>query len=205
MKITLDSKSSSWATEIYKEDNKLNNFIETINKFRLKCAISPLHDMDIFEETLEEDGEIKHYKGQFKKAHYHCLIIFNKPKSLRQMVWLLDNISSQNKIEIIFDKSGYYEYLWHKNNFEKYQYNKKEVQLYNCIEEDFYNDEVKLSKIIFDINNLKIKGLNQLYYFYRDFPNYEDYYKLIKNNAFLLTQIFKELNYNYETYNKNEK
>lgn len=196
-------KSTAWATIIYKSDNKLNNYIEIINRFNIKSAISPLHNMDIFNETLEEDGKIIHYKGQFKEPHYHCLMLFNRPKSLNQITDLLNGISSENKIECVHDKTGYYEYLYHKNDYDKYQYDKNEIKCINSNESDYYEDYIQLADIIFKIKELNLTKISDLYYLFYDSRNKDKYYKIIKNNAYLLTQILKENN--YETYNQNEK
>lgn len=185
-------KSTAWATEIYEEDNKLSSYIDTINKFHIRSAISPLHNMDIFNETLEEEGKIIHYKGEFKKAHYHCLMLFNRPKSLNQISNLLENISSQNKIECVHDKTGYFEYLWHKNDFDRYQYIKAGVQFINCTESDFYDDYMQLCDIVFKIKELKLTKISELYYLFYDSRNKDKYFKIIKNNAYLINQVLKE-------------
>jgi len=147
-------KKRNWATIIYPESVK-EDYIETLEKTGLQIAISPLHDKDIYDK-----GE---QKGQIKKAHKHILICYENTTTEKVVKELIDKIGGVG-IEPVESKKGYYEYLTHKNNKDKAQYNEEDIiKLNNFNISD--NEENKISHAQVEIYKreiIKIIRVNQI-------------------------------------------
>ena len=84
-----------------------------------KWIESPLHDKDINETTNET-----------KKAHWHIIISFSNKKSYKQVLKISEMLNAPEPVKTK-NLQGSVQYLWHRNNPEKYQYNKSEVVAHN--------------------------------------------------------------------------
>ena len=91
---------------------------EQLKKAGIKCAISPLHDKDV-----NPDGEPK-------KAHYHVIMSYEGPTTYNNVKRLTDSLS-QPIPQPLEQVRGYYRYLTHEDNPEKYQYEKKDIETLN--------------------------------------------------------------------------
>lgn len=116
--ITQSTKKRNWAFVAYPESAPVDIF-EQLSKTGLQVAISPLHDKD-----LEADGITK------KKPHWHIILIYNGPTSFNVVKNLTDSFNSPIPIPLEGVR-GYYRYLTHKDNPEKYQYDEKEIKCLN--------------------------------------------------------------------------
>lgn len=85
----------------------------------LPFAISPYHDKDINDD------------GTPKKPHYHCIICWPGPTTAKRVLALIRDELHQPYPEDLLTVPGYYEYFWHKNNPEKYQYDPDLIESYN--------------------------------------------------------------------------
>ena len=83
----------------------------------LQYAISPLHDKDEL-----EDGS-----GKMKKPHYHVIVVYGSPTTYNNVKSLTDSLNSPIP-QALEQVKGYYRYLSHKDNPEKYQYDEKEIK-----------------------------------------------------------------------------
>lgn len=84
----------------------------------LQCAISPLHDFDV------------NPTGEVKKPHYHVILAYSGPTTFNNVKALTDSLNCP--IPIPLDQvKGYFRYLTHKDNPEKYQYDEKEILTIN--------------------------------------------------------------------------
>lgn len=111
----------------------------------LQYAISPLHDRDKL-----EDGS-----GKTKKPHYHVIVCYGSPTTYNNVKSLTDSLNSPIP-QALEQVRGYYRYLTHKDNPEKYQYDEKEIQTGGGFD---IADFVELSKsevteIIFNLQKL---------------------------------------------------
>ena len=100
-------KSRYWSFIVYPESVK-ENWINELEETGLVFAISPLHDKDV------------NPTGEPKKEHYHVLIEYEGPKTYKSIKEeICDKIGATipKKIESL---RGYYRYLTHKDNPEKY-------------------------------------------------------------------------------------
>ncbi len=82
------------------------------------------HTKDVYEEDLEENGELKHRKGELKKAHIHLLLDLYNAATCNAVKRLFTTEEDKPRVMPVNDIQAVYEYLWHKNNPEKYQYSK---------------------------------------------------------------------------------
>jgi hypothetical protein len=91
----------------------------------LKCAISPLHDKDKHSDPKHADY------GKLKKPHWHAVVSWDGPQTQNAA----NNITKERlkgTIAIKLDSvRGYYRYLTHMDDPDKYQYDKKDIQHLN--------------------------------------------------------------------------
>lgn len=122
-------KKRNWAFVLYPESAPYN-WLEILQQTGLQCVISPLHDKDI-DPT-----------GELKKAHYHIILCYSGPTSFNVVKALCDSLN-QPIPQPLEQVRGYYRYLTHKDNPEKYQYSEDDIQTVNGFN---ISDFVELSK-----------------------------------------------------------
>lgn len=108
-----DERFRNFSTEFYIESCS-PNFIQMIDDLHVPAFLSPLHDRDKFPAGHPHAGE-------FKKAHYHLLIMFPGKKSPDQVRELLKPMGAVG-LEVVQAVSGMARYLCHLDNPEKAQY-----------------------------------------------------------------------------------
>lgn len=82
----------------------------------LQYAISPLHDKDLLEDN----------SGKTKKPHYHVIVVYGSPTTYNNVKSLTDSLNSPIP-QALEQVRGYYRYLTHKDNPDKYQYDEKDI------------------------------------------------------------------------------
>lgn len=107
-----------------------DDWIEQLQKTGLQGVISPLHDKD-----LNPDGLTK-------KPHYHVIVTYSGPTSFNVVKALTESFNAPIP-QALEQVRGYYRYLTHKDNPEKYQYDEKEIRSINGFN---IADFVELSK-----------------------------------------------------------
>lgn len=122
-------KKRNWAFVLYPESAPVN-WIEILQQTGLQCVISPLHDKDV-DPT-----------GEPKKPHYHIILCYSGPTSFNVVKALCDSLN-QPIPQALEQVRGYYRYLTHKDNPEKYQYSDEDIQPLNGFN---ISDFVELSK-----------------------------------------------------------
>lgn len=110
-------KKRNWAFVLYPESAP-SNWLQLLQDSGLQVAISPLHDKDI-----NPDNEPK-------KPHYHIILIYDGPTTYNNVKTLTDSLN-QPIPQPLEQVRGYYRYLTHKDNPEKYQYNENEIRTLN--------------------------------------------------------------------------
>lgn len=111
-------KKRNWACVVYPESLP-ENWLELLTLTGLQVAISPLHDKD-----LEADGITP------KKSHYHLIMCYSGPTSYSVVKGLTDKLNAPGPIPLE-QVRGYYRYLTHKDNPEKYQYDERDIKCLN--------------------------------------------------------------------------
>lgn len=110
-------KARYWSFVAYPESLP-SDWKDTLTRTGLPIAISPLHDKDI------------NPNGEAKKAHYHVILCFDGPTTY-SVVFNLSKSLNQTKPEVVMSIKGMYDYLTHRNNPEKAQYDTKDIQHLN--------------------------------------------------------------------------
>lgn len=138
-------KKRYWAFVLYPESAP-ENWREILQQTGLSICISPLHDKDI------------NPTGEPKKAHYHIILCYSGPTTFKCVKSITDSLNQP--IPIALEQvRGYFRYLTHKDNPEKYQYDEKDITTINDFDIDNYNDlsvsqinaiKIELQKIIRD-------------------------------------------------------
>lgn len=119
-------KKRYWAFVLYPESAP-ENWKEILQQTGLSICVSPLHDKDI------------NPTGEPKKAHYHIILCYSGPTTFKCVKSITDSLNQP--IPIALEQvRGYFRYLTHKDNPEKYQYNEKDITTINDFDIDNYND-----------------------------------------------------------------
>lgn len=110
-------KKRNWGAVVYPESAP-SDWIDILKLKGITFAVSPLHNKDI------------NPTGEPKKAHYHIILCFSGPTTDKTVNDILQEINQPRAIPLESVK-GYYRYMTHKDNPEKYQYDPTEIQLFN--------------------------------------------------------------------------
>lgn len=110
-------KKRNWAFVLW-PDSAPSNWREQLQQTGLQCAISPLHDRDINPD------------GTPKKPHYHVILCYAGPTSYSVVKALTEHLR-QPIPQPLEQIRGYYRYLTHMDNPEKYQYDKADIATIN--------------------------------------------------------------------------
>lgn len=114
---TINIKKRNWGAVIY-PDSAPNDWKEILKLKGITFAVSPLHDKDI-DPT-----------GEKKKPHYHIIMCFGSPTTFNNVKTIMDELNQPIPIPLESVR-GYYRYFTHKDNPDKYQYDDKEIELFN--------------------------------------------------------------------------
>lgn len=123
------TKKRNWAFVLYPESAPAD-WLERLKLSGLMGAVSPLHDKDI-----NADGEPK-------KAHYHIILVYAGPTSFNVVNSLCESLN-QPIPQPLESVRGYYRYLTHKDNPEKYQYSDTDIVTFGGFD---YRDYVEMTK-----------------------------------------------------------
>lgn len=185
-------KSRLWAFCVYPESMP-ENWIEVLTLTGLKIAISPLHDKDLKADNIGEEA---------KKAHYHVILTWESGTATFSMAKrIADSVNGSRPIALN-NLRGYYRYLTHKDNPEKYQYDEKDIKCLNGFSIDDYVELTKseVNKIKRELVEIVLKnGFTE----YCDLVNYcmidllDDgkYWEVVTNHTVFFNAYVKSLRY----------
>lgn len=150
-------KKRNWAFVLYPESAPVD-WRDILQQTGLECAISPLHDKDI------------NPTGEQKKEHYHVIVCYSGPTSYNVVKNLTDSLN-QPIPQPLEQVRGYYRYLTHKDNPEKYQYDEREITTINGFNIGNYVELTK-SEILSNMKLMQslIKSLS-----IREYSDFMDY------------------------------
>lgn len=103
------------------------NWRDKLRETGIQCAISPLHDKDLNADNTP------------KKAHYHIILCYEGPTTFKNVCSLCDSLN-QPIPQPLEQLRGYYRYLVHKDNPEKYQYDESMITSINGFDVSNYLD-----------------------------------------------------------------
>lgn len=110
-------KKRNWGAVIYPESAP-EDWKEILKLKGISWACSPLHDKDV------------NPTGEQKKEHYHIVMCFSGPVTDKTVNDIMKELNQPIAISLESVR-GYYRYFVHKDNPEKYQYNEKDIEVYN--------------------------------------------------------------------------
>lgn len=110
-------KKRNWAFVLYPESAP-EDWRERLQLTGLPCVVSPLHDKD-----LDPTGEPK-------KPHYHIILVYSGPTAFSVVSSLTASLN-QPIPQPLESVKGYYRYLTHKDNPDKYQYSEQDISVIN--------------------------------------------------------------------------
>lgn len=122
-------KKRNWAFVCY-PDSLPSNWQDILIESGIPFAISPLHDKDI-----NPDNTIK-------KPHYHVILSYDNTTTYNNVVRFLEpfNCPIPQPLESV---KGYYRYLTHKDNPEKYQYDESDILCFNGFDSSNFTELTK--------------------------------------------------------------
>lgn len=109
-------RTRSWTFILYPESAP-ENWRDILNDLFIEWVESPLHDKDV-----NPDGE-------WKKPHWHILLMFPSVKSYEQVVEITDMLNAPSPQKAMSAK-GVVRYMLHLDNPEKFQYDRAEIKAY---------------------------------------------------------------------------
>lgn len=116
-KSIIKDRGRNWVCVIYPESLP-KDFEKIIQLSGLKCALSPLHDKDLNADEEE------------KKPHYHLIFCFENSNTYNVASKFTASLNGTIP-QLLHNLRGYYRYFTHKDNPEKYQYNEKDIKVFN--------------------------------------------------------------------------
>ena len=119
-------KKRYWAMVLYPESAP-DNWRDKLRETGIQCAVSPLHDKDLNADNTP------------KKAHYHIILCYEGPTTFKNVCSLCDSLN-QPIPQPLEQLRGYYRYLVHKDNPEKYQYDESMITSINGFDVSNYLD-----------------------------------------------------------------
>lgn len=112
-------------------DSAPEDWREILESLQMQVLISPIHDKDVNENA----------QGEFKKAHYHIILMFTGPKTVEQAHEIMDTFGGVYPPEIprksscmVQDIRGASRYLCHLDNPGKAQYSVSDVVQYGGVD-----------------------------------------------------------------------
>lgn len=116
----IKERSYNWASILYTE-SCVADIEGALLALKVPCALSPLHDRDIKNDT-----------GEIKKPHYHLLLHYTSLKSRRQVNEDLEPLGAVGA-ERVREVGAYARYLIHADDPDKAQYDIQDLRIFNGI------------------------------------------------------------------------
>lgn len=126
------TKSRTWGMVVYPESAP-EDWQELLDETFIQFAVSPLHDKD-----TNPNGEIK-------KPHWHVILMWDGPVTQNAAVKIAEKVNAPQPVKLESVR-GAYRYFTHMDNPEKYQYDEKDIKLYNGFDISSYVSLTKEEK-----------------------------------------------------------
>lgn len=126
-------KSRYWHCILY-DDSARSDWYDFLECIGANVIISPRHDKDVFTQD-DPDRGIK--AGDYKKPHYHLMLIWDGPTTRKNAKRYVDAIGGTELLEP-FSITGMVQYFTHKNSPEKAQYAREDMRSIGAVDIDRY-------------------------------------------------------------------
>ena len=177
------TKSRTWGMVVYPESAP-ENWQELLAETFMQFAVSPLHDKD------------KNPDGEIKKEHWHVILIWDGPVTQNAAMKVAEKVNAPQPVKLESVR-GAYRYFTHMDNPEKYQYDEKEIKLFNGFDISSYISLTKeekyeaIGKIMDIINENGITEYIDLLNILR--ANDYNLFKVACDNTILFTNVVRSL------------
>lgn len=161
-----------------------DDWIEILKKSGVEFAVSPLHDKDLLEDN----------SGKTKKPHYHVIVCYGNTTTFNNVVKSLTEKLNSPIPQPLEQVRGYYKYLTHKDNADKYQYDEKEIIVGNGFNIANYTELTK-SEVLKEKQKLQMLIREEGFVEYSEFMDY-----LLDNEMFLEYDIASNHTYFFDKY-----
>lgn len=138
------AKTNNWFLVSYAPFDVIQSALE--NKIeQIKGYAFILHDKDVYlKDVFNNDGELVHAKGEPEIPHFHIFVSLFSSREGGEICRWFKCVDSEGKkintlIEVVHCNSSALDYLTHKAQPEKYQYNNSDVYCGGpcmCVSED---------------------------------------------------------------------
>lgn len=181
-------KKSKWACVIYPESMP-EDWLDVLRQSGLRIAISPLHDRD------------NDPTGQPKKPHYHIIIVYNGPTTFNSVRKFTERLNAPAPIPLEAVR-GYYRYLTHQDNPDKYQYDPADIQTLNGFNiadyMEFTQAEImevirKVTQFIFDNRITEYAELMATTMQLDSNPDFDQWFNVISSHTIYFTSLLRSL------------
>lgn len=123
------------------------------------------------------DKDIDHDTGELIESHAHAYIEFPNPRSYKSVAEILN--VQENMVCKVIDKNGILQYLIHKNQPDKFQYDYSEIHSNFDLEPFFHS---KSNTLWFDFNQLRSHHLtpNEFYLIHKSEIDSNAFYQKLR-------------------------
>ena len=112
-----EQRSNKWAFIFYK-DSAPADYLRVLDELHVPYILSPWHDKDMNNETVE-----------IKKSHKHGAFFFESLKSYSQVSGLVnESLNAPKHVEIVLSPKGMYDYFVHAENPDKTPYRIEDIE-----------------------------------------------------------------------------
>ena len=169
----------AWAFMLYPESAP-EDWEKRLMLSGTRAAVSPLHDQDV-----NKKGKIK--------PHYHVLLHYDGPTRFSAVSQFTKFEMGGTYPKAVNHPRGYYSYLSHKNAPEKFQYDEKEIRLFNGFDAEAFADLTtsdkrklmrELTQFIFDTGLTEFSDFIQI--ILEDKENPEAFYVASSNTRYFV-------------------
>lgn len=195
----MSGRTRNWTFIVY-PDSAPENWKEILKAFHIKTAISPLHDKDL------------NPTGDEKKPHWHVYLEFDSVKSYAQVKELTLQFNGTIP-QAVNSPIGMIRYFIHKDNPEKFQYEFKDIQVFNGFDisrfDSYTESEIDhiIAEITLFIDTVPILEYSDLIAYCREPENehFEDWYRTVRKNTFFFNAYISSRRNKYKEWKQKNK
>ena len=160
----------------------VDKIIKALAEEHFTFAVSPIHDRD-----LDDDGSLK-------KGHFHLLLAYSSATTINNIRCWLNACglpeTELHSVRVCASGVGYFRYLTHKDNPEKFQYDVNDIRVFNDSDElfkkfyktasDKIDDLIHIFQIVDDLKTISFHSLLQYL-----MMNERDLFKMLTSSSAL--------------------